>query len=387
MLDETILKDIFDNRRLFLPGEPCAAHEVRAHFDLNILIDGLTQEEAKLVLSTLPRNAQSIYLTPLDKGLSGSKVFSGWYELDGRPGSKLFVFKLGVLKKIDHEREAIESHVLPYIHGIMQPIVRRGDVLGLIVQELAGLGAQSALKSLKEHVRSSSDGAGSVRRLLTERLKNWYTVREPTTKTFALGNLFEWYLEKVTSADPMPAEWAELKTWVRRATGLKWTDVNAVADKLKHCEITSRNTIVHGDLHSQNVLVDERGEVWPIDFAWCHNDASPLLDFSMLECSLKFLALPLRSDLRTLIKLEHRLLLELLPEISVGSVPYRTEIMNVLNAVFAVREAVRGMGFTFSDYRKTLALMTYVHSTHPLLNRPLVLASLQMSCALEGELT
>jgi len=141
---------------------------------------------------------------------------------------------------------------------------------------------------------------------------------------------------------------------------------------------------VHGDLHSQNVLIDERYECWPIDFAWCREEASPVLDFTMLESSLKFLAFPQRSALRSLIIIEHALAREPFPNIKIGAVPYNTEIGNVLRAVIAIRKfALDEMKIDFIDYRKSLCMMTYVHSTHPLLNRPFVLASLQILCALE----
>jgi len=386
MPSELIIDDLFTNGRLFLPGRACDAADVRAHFNSNILIDGLSREESQLVLSTLPRDSHRIYLSSLDKGLSGSKVFAGRYEVDGQPVSKLFVFKLGELSKIDNEHAAIERFVRPHIHGIVNPIYRRGKDIGLIVQELAGLGAKSSLRSLKEHARSSSDAASAIKRLLEARLGSWYLSPGKTHSSHELGRLFEWYLSKVTAPDPFPTGWAELKDWVRADTGLSNADVPTIIDEVKRRRISSATTIVHGDLHTQNVLIDEREECWPIDFAWCRDASSPVLDFTMLECSLKFLAFHQRSDLRSLIRVDHALARDVFPTIGVGSVPYNTEISNVLRAIVAVRRfAMDEMNIDFVDYRRALCLMTYVHSTHPLLNRPFVLASLQIHCAVQEE--
>ncbi len=181
-----------------------------------------------------------------------------------------------------------------------------------------------------------------------------------------------------------PEEWRELKTWVQGISGHKWVDVANIATHIKKQSINSVSTTIHGDMHSQNVLIDEREECWPIDFAWCRGEASPVLDFTMLECSLKFLAIPQRSDLHSIIKVEQQLCSEAFPSIKIGSIPYSKEIINVIEGILAVRKfALENIGINFVDYRKALFLMTYVHSTHPLLNLPYVLSSLQILGTIE----
>lgn len=382
--DEQLVRHILETHQSFLPGEnPPDEGELRSNLTGSILLAGLSQSEAQFVLSTLPAGVSQVYFAALDKGLSNSKVFSGQYQLGANGLSRPFVFKIGPANKIRQEFKAVESLVCPHIQGVNRPIARVVGEAGIIVQDLVGLGANSTLKSLKECVRTKH-GAAIVSRLLKERLGKWYYDGLNAVSDHSLGQLFAWYLTKVESGPDFPQAWDELKLWTGTISGLAWHDAEPVIEHLKASSVRSPTCIVHGDLHSQNVIVDDKRETWPIDFAWCHDRSSPLLDLTMLECSLKFLGFPQRSDLHTLIKLEHELLKRRSPSPSLGRVPYQTEINNVLKAVRAIRDFAMGdMGISFKDYRKALVLMTYCHATHPKLNRPLVLSSLQMGCALE----
>jgi hypothetical protein len=196
-----------------------------------------------------------------------------------------------------------------------------------------------------------------------------------------LGDEFSRYLKKVNVQSVYPLNWDSLKSIVEQLTGSEWNNPKTIITKLKRAKVESRSAIVHGDLHSQNILVDQHGEPWPIDFAWCREKSTPLLDFTMLECSLKFLGIPQRADLHDLITLDSYLVKEAIPEPHIGRIPYADLIGNVMKSILAVRRiAIEDHKITFSDYLKALCLMTYCHSTHPKLNRPLVLASLQMLC-------
>ncbi len=379
---EKILDDLFVHNRGFLPGKPCSRDQVVNHLKKPILLDGLTETEAALVLSTLPHDADQIYLSPLDKGLSGSKVFSAKYDVKGDRVSKLFVMKIGQCEKIKQECDAIEEFVSPHIPGVAKPIIRNSDNVSLLVQELAGLSANANLTSLKDFVRKNGDDGQVIERLLVERLGNWYLSNSSRDQELiSLSGAFNWYLTKVDSdvENVYPSDWEDLKLWTSEISGREWKDSQYRLDRVLSSTIQSPLSIVHGDLHSQNVLIDERGECWPIDFAWCHDASSPLIDIAMLECSLKFLAIPQRSDLRTMIAIEARLCEQPTPSVNMKTTPYRKEIGNVLSALASVRAfAFETLALSFADYLKVLSVMTYCHASHPKLNRPYVLASLQI---------
>lgn len=49
---------------------------------------------------------------------------------------------------------------------------------------------------------------------------------------------------------------------------------------------------VHGDLHANNVIIDRYRNVRLIDFAWAHSSKHVLVDYVLMECSLRFLLFP-----------------------------------------------------------------------------------------------
>src|SRR3712207_5933012 len=100
ILVEAVLADITDNHRTFLPGPQCSNDHLRDNLAGAVLFDGLTSEESLLILSTLPRGATGMAVSPMDKGLSGAKVLQGRFRDRRGRLSKPFVLKLGPPHKI-----------------------------------------------------------------------------------------------------------------------------------------------------------------------------------------------------------------------------------------------------------------------------------------------
>jgi serine/threonine protein kinase len=59
----------------------------------------------------------------------------------------------------------------------------------------------------------------------------------------------------------------------------------------------------HGDLHPHNIVIDENKNPHLIDFAWANVEHHFLVDFSLMECSLRFATLP--NHLSTELLLKH----------------------------------------------------------------------------------
>ena len=336
-----IVDDIQKNHRIFLPGdadEQPSADDIVRNMSGSVLFDGLTKTEANLILSTLPKSANRIFIQPLDKGLSNAKVLAGRYETADAGLSLPYVFKLGQTRKIEIEYEAIQKWVRNSLPAVEVPVIRKFDDSALLVQGFVGLTRDSRLKSLKDYIRNGDPSV--IDRLLRERLANWYTNqgKTPIASNHLLDDLLKWYLDKAGQDVQYPSSWTDLQTWVKDLTGCEWQDISSAIDQLRNTNISSITCIVHGDLHSQNVLIDDRGECWPIDFYWCHPGASPLVDLAMLECSLKFLAIHQRSDLRCLFEFEKLLALEPEPTLTIRNIPYGPEIRSVFDAVLTSPE-------------------------------------------------
>jgi hypothetical protein len=197
---ETIVLDVLQNARSFLPGAPCQEPQLRANLLSPVLYDGLSKEESTLILSVLPRGASGIFVSPMDKGLSGAKVLQGRYpDLRGRL-SKPFVIKLGPKRKILREAQAMQELVSPFIPGAVPPVYRIGPSQCLLVQELAGLSTESSVVSLRSYARTHPDTASVVNRLFAQRLQHWYDSDAVVpTSHMTYRQAFEWYLEKASS--------------------------------------------------------------------------------------------------------------------------------------------------------------------------------------------
>lgn len=378
-ISSTIVEDIQRSNRSFLPGTAKDSAALQDHLGDPVLADGLDAEESCLIASTLPAQATDMYVSEMDKGLSGARVLAARFMTADSRMSRSFVIKLGRIDKLEREAANIEQLVCPYVPGVDRPVYRRGLRKALIAQGFVGLHTNGTPVSFRLYSRSHADSGKLVLKLFRDRLGNWYNRTHAGEACIQpLKSLFVPYLKK-GGQFLFPRQWNLLKTWVSETTGVPWHNPAAAFAEVIDCKVVSPRTIIHGDLHAQNLLVDEGGEIWPIDFAWTQGNGSPLLDFAMLECSLKFLAIPQRSDLRSLFLLEHQLVNAPIPKITLSAIPYRTEIRNVLNAIIAVRQlACREMRLAFDDYQKALFLMTFSLTSHPKLNRPYVLASLQL---------
>ena len=53
---------------------------------------------------------------------------------------------------------------------------------------------------------------------------------------------------------------------------------------------------IHGDLHATNVVLDSTGMPHLIDFAWAKNQGVIFKDYTMMECSLRYMVFPTHRD-------------------------------------------------------------------------------------------
>lgn len=131
--------------------------------------------------------------------------------------------------------------------------------------------------------------------------------------------------------------------------------------------------LVHGDLHSQNVLVDDHDDLHLIDFAWS-GYGWRALDFLMLECSLKFLLAPNDAEIDDLLEMERLLDGGTDPNTSFSEMSDRlcgSELRVVASGIAEIRRQAIELGAVSNSeqYRRGILAMTSVLGAFPQLHR------------------
>lgn len=116
-----------------------------------------------------------------------------------------------------------------------------------------------------------------------EVFKTWEASRIQVSK--AVGELYGDYL----GSEPDVLKEIGL---IKRIAANEIDELDLVRDyrKIKEFQLSTKQKICHGDLHSENFFKDEKG-VYLIDFGWT-DKRHALIDYVTLECSLKFKHLP-----------------------------------------------------------------------------------------------
>jgi hypothetical protein len=273
-----------------------------------------------LLLSDLDRNlvreavanADRVYLAPMDKGLSGSTVWQArWTLPDGRL-SKLHVFKIGPTQKLEAEERAIIDIASVIDHGF--PLARlyraSSSDRGLLRQEFAGDPSGSTF-SLRNFIRHPAYNAQPdvlselIARLYEGRLKAWhYGSSAALTLTQSIEVAVPWWRSKINL--PLVARsigYQPLDDELRRFHGISLPEMSERVDEIISQKRPMCIGPVHGDLHAQNVNLDDALNVYLIDFGnttftW------RALDFLILEAAVKFASAPAHAPLSSLLRCE-----------------------------------------------------------------------------------
>jgi hypothetical protein len=163
----------------------------------------------------------------------------------------------------------------------------------------------------------------SFSKLISDQVKNKYGY--PFTLKEVIDQLFESDPYKVWDGGKYPVtefvknlygEYLQSEEKILKSISLingideeKVNDVELVKNFniIKEHSLSTTKKTCHGDLHSENFFKDDKG-VYLIDFGWTNKHHS-LIDYTTLECSLKFKHLPYYIPVDDLIKYEAELLL------------------------------------------------------------------------------
>jgi hypothetical protein len=88
---------------------------------------------------------------------------------------------------------------------------------------------------------------------------------------------------------------------------------------------------IHGDLHANNIVISDTKAAHLIDFAWAHKKHHVLIDFTLMECSLRYALLPKYLCTELVYKLDRQLSIISKP-IECHSCPLNNE--NGLNRIY-----------------------------------------------------
>jgi nicotinamidase-related amidase len=262
----------------------------------------LDDEERRLV-EHLYRECRSVRLAPIGGGYSGSRVF-GSFPVDRRGRHEIpFVTKIDRHDRIARERVAVEG--VENLLGANAP--RLADYVdletrGAIKYHFATMHA-GQVRTLQRAFREA-DGPDAVRSLL-DRVTGRLLRRLYQGPSLDRLDLFRYYHFEPRYAEATLARVAELGVAEGEAVR-----VPGLAEPLPHPgrfygllhgrdrhdgagEVTC--CVVHGDLNLANVLLDDAGNTWLIDYYWTRTGHA-LDDVAKLENDLKFIMIPLPDD-------------------------------------------------------------------------------------------
>lgn len=349
--------------------------------------------EHRALIAKACRGSSRVRLRKLDKGLSGSVVWLGLWELASGVPSGPRVFKIGDRKKIEQEHEAI-VHVVQAIDQYPAPVSMhypddRSEPDALLRLDFVGHEDEEP-QSLRQFITDAADPrevTAAIHRLYFQRMRSWHVLSSPTrTSVVAMGDALDWWLTRMD------------------LDGLRSTLGSAAADAslVARCEISYEDVVrtvdevrrrkreialgpVHGDLHAQNVLIDPDGDLHLIDFGWTA-ERWRAIDFLMLECSLKFLVSPAHAPLDDLLGVDARLGPPDDPridEIDFASLLYGNSLEKIARGVGVVRKAAFECGAVSDpyEYLDGLLLLTAGLSSLPTgINRAYLLHALGLHC-------
>jgi len=263
-------------------------------------------EEIEKIFKKLFWNFDKIWITPLTPGYSGAGVYIVTPDL-GPALARPVVAKIGLKEKIQEEEKNYNKYV-KWLSGMRSTILMASaysDSLGGIVYSLIGNLMDGRIISFEDYYKENNIDAveEGVEKLFTETCKYWY-LRIDTE----LENTLEIYIKDLSlDLFKLRQIYDELfsrfilgnKSIVYKmiATSKKVSNSSNTFDIINAAEwvstyslrtpLATRYCITHGDFNKNNIVFDNRGDPWLIDFMFTGKSCA-LRDFIRLETTIKF---------------------------------------------------------------------------------------------------
>ena len=286
---------------------------------LQVTVDGTSEwrPEWDAIIRRLYHDCRSVTLTPLHGGFMSKTFRAVAYDHDGRRTLPTVV-KLGPTALTAREQKANRDYVSRFILNNGTTVLgdaQQGDWAGLRYNFLGVNGPESRLSWLVDHYeqRPEVEVLSLFERLFTRVLKPWYaqprweqvSLYEDHTPLRLFPGLIEIAERELgVSADAPTFDCPELGVELPNPFHfLKYE----YPERAKQTRLWY-TTICHGDLNLRNVLVDERDNLYVIDFSETR-PRNAVSDFARIEPILKFEMTRIESDedLRLLVEFEEGL--------------------------------------------------------------------------------
>ena len=232
------------------------------------------REELEDLFCRLFSHVVEIGLRPMETGFSGTRVLiADLYFEDRLPGSSV-VIKFGDYKIMKREYENFKDYVEYRVSGAKHTAIgkfRRTSNLGGILYSFLGAGMEK-VRSFYQffEVASLSDVQFTLHRLFKITCRPWYV----NFKSSGLCDLMDYYWTSLARPfEGIRRTKASLKSvkgkgrLIFRSLGSSQQFLDPVA-QIENLKVFGDliECITHGDLNLGNLLVDEHGDSWLIDF-------------------------------------------------------------------------------------------------------------------------
>lgn len=266
------------------------------------------------IIQQLFRGSKEVKLL---KAFDGNKAEKGVFLIkkDNDPER---VLKFDTLDNMRKERDSFKTYTSPLspytpgrevAHWPREADWGLGDKRGAFVHERAQLGAGSDLQTFGQYYKDLTPDVGNALDEIIKVLDTWWGDQKPKSKPS-----FEEYKRLTEKAQKMEDGWKKTLSEYPELSGLPMDAANAqfsfsrkslpnplhwvrsefraICDRLD--KLSRWDSIVHGDFHSGNILVEHKGGsivIWLIDFP--HTHIGPAVqDMARLEADIKFGLLP-----------------------------------------------------------------------------------------------
>ncbi|WP_420645186.1 response regulator [Candidatus Leptofilum sp.] len=322
--DRLILKKAGYLRELLATVEELAQEKIKVNFDLKYVSDSLNvledvAEDVNWSMAERPStkllapqvrdlfgklfvDARSLYVSKLKPGLTGAAIvrIQPTWQTGGLGRS--YVAKIGRKDKVETESRHFEANVKHFLtaDAVTQADVHYSRHLGTLLYTFAEKQGV-ALKEFDEFYQRSetSQIIASLRNLFEQTYRFWFAnpERDLADVPSLYYDAFQLDPKKLTGRIQVVLPELDPDDDLIQLTPGKENVINPIAWLQKHkqeCVIQVNKCITHGDLTGRNIMVDESGRCWLIDFYRTYK-SHILRDFVILETDVKYRLMSLLS--------------------------------------------------------------------------------------------